>query len=66
VALNEVLGLGWDYSQHYPDLVKAVSANQIKDLARKLFAHTMIARTLPEHPTEILAAPPAPRGDVRM
>ena len=47
-ALNEVLGLGWDYSQHYPDLVKAVSANQIKDLARKLFAHTMIARTLPE------------------
>ena len=65
-ALNEVLGLGWDYSQHYPDLVKAVSANQIKDMARKLFAHTMIARTLPEHPTEILAAPPAPRGDVRM
>jgi zinc protease len=65
-ALNEVLGLGWDYSQHYPDLVKAVSANQIKDLARKLFAHTMIARTLPEKPTEILAAPPAPRSDVRM
>ena len=65
-ALNEVLGLGWDYSQHYPDLVKAVSAAQIKDLARKLFAHTMIARTLPEHPTEILAAPPAPRSDVRM
>jgi len=65
-ALNEVLGLGWDYSQHYPDLVKAVSANQIKDLARKLFAHTMIARTLPEKPTEILATPPAPRSDVRM
>jgi zinc protease len=65
-ALNEVLGLGWDYSQRYPDMVKAVSANQIRDLARKLFAHTIIAKTLPEHPTEILAAPPAGRSDVKM
>ena len=65
-ALNEVLGLGWDYSQRYPDLVNAVSAEQIRDLARKLFAHTMIARTLPERPTEILAAPPAGRSDVKM
>ncbi len=65
-AINEVLGLGWDYSRRYPDLVKAVSANQIRDLARKLFAHTLIAKTLPEHPIDILPAPPAVRNDVSM
>jgi zinc protease len=65
-ALNEVLGLGWDYGQRYADLVKAISANQVRDLARKLFAHTLIARTLPERPTEILATPPAIRNDLQM
>ncbi|MGA2402869.1 MAG: pitrilysin family protein [Syntrophobacteraceae bacterium] len=65
-ALNEVLGLGWDYSRQYPDLIKAVGADQIRDMARRLFAHTLIARTLPEHPTEILATPPAVRSDVQM
>jgi zinc protease len=65
-ALNEVLGLGWDYSQHYPDLVKAVTANQVKDLARRLFTNTLIAKTLPERPVEILATPPAIRDDVHM
>ncbi len=65
-ALNEVLGLGWDYSQRYPDMVKAVTANQIRDLARRLFTNTLIARTLPERPVEILTSPPAVRGDVKM
>ena len=65
-ALNEVLGLGWDYSQRYPDLVKAVTANQIRDMARRLFTNTLIARTLPERPVEILASPPAVRDDVQM
>ncbi|SPF37142.1 Peptidase M16 domain protein [Syntrophobacter sp. SbD1] len=64
-SLNEVLGLGWDYSSHYPDLIKAVSATDVRDLARKLFTHTLIARTLPENPTEILTAPPPVRGDVQ-
>jgi len=61
-----VLGLGWDYDQHYPDLVKAVTADQVKDLARRLFTYTLIARTLPERPVEILAVPPAVRSDVQM
>jgi zinc protease len=65
-ALNEVLGLGWDYGNRYPDLVGAVTAAQIRDLARKLFTHTVIARTLPEHPVEILASPPAMRNDAQM
>ena len=65
-ALNEVLGLGWDYGQRYPDLVRAVSAKQVRELAQKLFAHTMIAKTLPNRPTEILAAPPSVRNDLQM
>ena len=65
-ALNEVLGLGWDYSQRYPDLIRAVTANQVKDMARRLFTNTLIARTLPERPIEILASPPAVRSDVHM
>jgi zinc protease len=65
-ALNEVLGLGWNYGQRYPDMVKAVTADQVRDLARKLFGHTLIARTLPKHPIDILATPPAVRGDAQM
>jgi zinc protease len=65
-ALNEVLGLGWDYSKRYPDLVKAVTAKQVEDMARRLFTNTLIARTLPERPIEILASPPAVRSDVHM
>ncbi len=65
-ALNEVLGLGWNYSQRYPDLVEAVTADQVRDLARRLFTNTLIAKTLPERPVEILASPPAMRDDVHM
>jgi zinc protease len=65
-ALNEVLGLGWEYGQRYPDLVRAVTAKQVKELAGRLFAHTMIAKTLPNRPTEILAAPPSVRNDLQM
>jgi zinc protease len=65
-ALDETLGLGWDYSRRYPELVRAVTADQVRDLARKLFTDTLTARTLPEKPTEILATPPAIRSDVQM
>ena len=65
-VLNEVLGLGYDYDQRYPDLVRAVSAEQVRSLARKLFAHTLVAKTLPERPVEILVTPPPVRHDVKM
>lgn len=64
-ALNEVLGLGWDYDTKYPELVKSVTAKQIQTLARKLFTNTLTAMTLPERPVEIIAAPPM-RSDVAM
>ncbi len=66
-ALNEVLGLGWDYDRRYPELIEAVTPAQIKELAGKLFAHTLTAMTVPDHPVEILAVPPAgPHSDVQM
>ncbi len=64
-ALNEVLGLGWDYDSRYPEMIRAVTAEQIQTLARELFANTLTARTLPEHPVEILASPPM-KGDAHM
>jgi len=65
-ALNEVLGLGWDYDRGYSELVGAVTSQQIKDMAKKLFAHTLITRTLPERPVEILASPPPGKHDAQM
>jgi zinc protease len=65
-ALNEVLGLGWQYDQRYPDLIRSVTPRQVQDLAKELFGHTLIARTIPEHPVEILAAPPMPSQDVHV
>ncbi|MEN6441315.1 MAG: pitrilysin family protein [Syntrophobacter sp.] len=65
-ALNEVLGLGWDYDRGYSDLVRAVTPQQIREMAKKLFAHTLITRTLPERPVEILASPPPAKHDAQM
>jgi zinc protease len=56
-AVNEVLGLGWDYERRYPEMVRAVTAEQVQALARELFRQTLTARTLPEKPVEILQAP---------
>ncbi|MGC9195247.1 MAG: M16 family metallopeptidase [Syntrophobacteraceae bacterium] len=65
-ALDEVLGLGWNYSQHYPDLIRAVTAQQIRSLARRLFTNTLVARTLPERPGKIIISSPASGNDLRM
>lgn len=63
-ALNEALGLGWDYDRQYEGLVRAITPEEIQELARKLFAHTLIVRTLPEKPSELLPGPPSPGGHV--
>ncbi len=34
-AINEVLGLGWDYSQKYVNLVKKVDSQKIKEIIEK-------------------------------
>lgn len=64
-AVNEVLGLGWEYDRKYLPLIEAVTAEDIQHLARELFARTLIARTLPDRPVDILnAAPGPPKSDV--
>jgi zinc protease len=64
-AVNEVLGLGWDYDRKYVPLIEAVAAEEIQGLARELFSKTLIARTLPEHPVDILSVDvPPPRSDI--
>lgn len=57
-AINEALGLGWDYDRKYGELIRKVSSRDIQQLARRLFAQTLITRVLPEHPVEILKATP--------
>ena len=64
-ALNEVLGLGLNYSRDYPARIRAVSAQQVRELARGLFTNTLVANTLPAHPAKILASPLAAGGDLR-
>jgi len=63
-AINETLGLGWDYDQKYPQLIEAVTAEEIQGLARELFSKTLIALTLPEHPVDILNAETTSRSDI--
>lgn len=46
-AVNEVLGLGWDYDRRYPDMVRSVTADDILSLARELFTNTLVVKTLP-------------------
>ncbi|MEN6484894.1 MAG: pitrilysin family protein [Syntrophobacteraceae bacterium] len=58
-ALNEVLGLGWDYDRKYAELIRGVDAASVQRLAKELFSKTLIVRTLPENPVEIMAQPPA-------
>lgn len=55
-AVNEVLGLGWDYEKRYPELIRKVTVQDVQSLARELFTHTLVTRTIPENPVEIMPA----------
>ena len=63
-TLNEVLGMGWDYDRKYLAQIEAVTADEIQNLARELFAETLIVRTLPDRPVDILNAETPPKSDV--
>ncbi len=45
---------GWNYDERYILLIEAVTAEPIQNLARELFAKTLIARTIPERRVDIL------------
>ncbi len=53
-AVNELLGLGYDYADRYPDLVRRVTAEDVQKLAEELFQGRLVVRTLPENPVEVL------------
>ncbi len=62
-AVNEAVGLGWKFDKEYIERIKTVTAEDVQTIARQLFTHTLIVRTIPEHPVEVLACPPA-KSDV--
>ncbi len=47
-ALNEILGLGYDYDAMYPELIEKVSAADVLRLAGRLFSHHLIVATKPK------------------
>jgi zinc protease len=53
-AVDEVLGMGWDYEKRYPDLIRKVTVEEVQKLAKELFANALVVRTIPEKPAEAL------------
>ncbi|WP_170161564.1 M16 family metallopeptidase [Desulfosoma caldarium] len=64
-AVNEVLGLGYDYALRYPDLVRSVTAHDVRALAQELLKDRLVVRTVPEKPVEVLSKPLPFRQHVR-
>jgi zinc protease len=60
-AVDEVLGMGWDYEKRYPELIRKVTAEEVQQLARELFANTLVVRAIPEKPVEALPRKTASR-----
>jgi zinc protease len=56
-AVNEVLGLGWNYDERYPGLIRTVQAEDVQRLAQRLFAQRLLVRTIPEKPVEAIIPP---------
>jgi len=65
-ALNEILGLGYDYGKIYIEKVKKVKVEQILTVAKKYFRKRLTVMTIPEHPVEA-EIPPEMKGlnDIR-
>jgi len=64
-AVNEVLGLGWNYDDRYPAMISAVQPEDVLRVARKLFGHALLVRTIPEKPVEALI-PPMKEKDIHL
>jgi zinc protease len=56
-AVNEVLGLGYDWDNRYPELVDQVSAEDVLEVARNLFQHYLLVSAIPEKPVEAIIPP---------
>ncbi len=53
-AVNEVLGLGYDWDARYPELIRQVTSEDVLRVARELFRYHMIASAIPENPVEVM------------
>ncbi len=53
-AVNELLGLGYDYALRYPELVRAVTAQDVQALAQEILKDRLVVRAVPENPVEVL------------
>jgi zinc protease len=51
-ALNEVLGLGYDWDSRYPELIGKVSAQDVLRVAHRLFNYRLVISAIPENPVE--------------
>lgn len=47
-AVNQILGLGYDYDSRYVDLIQRVSAGDVLRVAKRLFSHHLIVKTKPK------------------
>ena len=56
-AVNEVLGLGYDWDARYPKLVEQVSAEDVLTVARKLFEYHLLVSAIPKKPVEAVIPP---------
>ena len=53
-AVNEALGLGYDWDNRYPELVEQVSGEDVLKLARRLFQYYLLVSAIPEKPVEAI------------
>lgn len=56
-AINELMGLGFDYDARYPELIEKVTAQDTLRVAKKLFSNHLVVAT---KPAAAPAATPAP------
>jgi zinc protease len=56
-ALNEVVGLGYDWDRRYPEQIRKVQAEDVIRVARRLFRHHLLVSAIPEHPVEAVIPP---------
>jgi zinc protease len=56
-AVNELLGLGYDYDSRYPQLIRQVTAEDVLRVARRLFSHHLLVSGIPENPVEAIIPP---------
>jgi zinc protease len=56
-AVNQILGLGYDWDDRYPELIDQVSAEDVLKVAGKIFRNHLLVSAIPEKPVEAIIPP---------